>query len=304
MPCFRFENDNSTDLSNYVTHHEADLKYMNMNIKEKMNNDLDLGGNKILNASDSESIVTKTYIENNLESRKRYVDNQLTTKVNQTEFNTELDKKVNSSVLNTLLETKVSSADLQNTNTRLNELRDTVDNNRIKFERDINSKLDTAVFNRELLNINNELSTMGANFLNYVSKTSYLSTLDEQNRKINALESVSPTNIQTKINNLFKLKEGKIENPTTEGMFSKYLLLESLPNQFIQINHLIIQRIDGKWFDVNSFFFQSQFKNYAILETYMERTRTGDNLIRKYWLRHTGTFPSQWNNYELAYSIL
>ncbi len=57
-------NDNeNTDSNTYLTHAAADVKYYNINQVEKLENDLNLGNNKIINVNSESDVITKTEAE-------------------------------------------------------------------------------------------------------------------------------------------------------------------------------------------------------------------------------------------------
>ncbi len=73
-----------------------DARYLNTG--EKLNTNLNVGGNQIVNVIDSEEIITKTTILDNLESRRQRVDASLSSKVDRTLFDSKLEKKVDQTV--------------------------------------------------------------------------------------------------------------------------------------------------------------------------------------------------------------
>ena len=62
MPRFQISDNNETT-NNYLTPMQGDNRYYNMQQDEKLQKDLDINGNKILNPSDDSDVITKTQAE-------------------------------------------------------------------------------------------------------------------------------------------------------------------------------------------------------------------------------------------------
>ena len=304
-----------------------DSKYLNTNTPDKMNYDLNVGGNKIFNVIDSDDIVTKTTIDNNLESRRQVVDTALSFKVDRTLFDTELAKKVNQDVYETAI--NLLSNDVRNRVVMTRYTRELT-----IIDGAIEKKVDQTVFDTELAKkVNQDVYEPGFNLLlntkldkseynsnqaivnNKIDRSAYLAAEDVQNRKITNIENSVKTleDIQTtrvtradllfSINNLNKIKDGRLdENVIVEGNFKKIVLYESRNNEVKSYNKVLFQRNDGAWFDSASFM-HNNFKD-SIFEIYEIREIENLISISKLICKYVGTFPAQWTKrYKVFYSI-
>jgi len=307
-----------------------DARYLNTG--EKFNSDLNLGGNKIVNVKDSEDIVTKTYIENNLESRRRYVDNQLSSKVDKTLFETELAKKVKLDVytpaLNLLLnnvENRVALAQHQQdlatkvdvTYADANYSKKTdVSSSLTEIQRSINALdtkisqaktvLESRLSNIELSGVTPlQLTTELNKKVNIEVYNAMVTTQLNNQKKMQDDIDLGKTKLRAFKNDVYKLEEGRIdENVMIDGTFKKIVLKQSSINGFIIFHKVLFERNDNTWHNVHSKTFINAFGTNIMEVFQAEFSRDNLNTYVRLVFKYGGEFPSGWTKrFKVFYSI-